>query len=50
MADSVTEVRSNDEGRDGRSVIGVHKEKCNWVHGNAMSRHRSIMRACLHGY
>ena len=52
-AGSVTKARCYDEGRGGRSVIGMHgsvtgKEwKCNCGHGNVMSRHKSVTVAWL---
>ena len=56
MAGSVIEARSHDEGKGGRSVTGMHRsvtgkeQKSNRWHGNAMSRHRSVMGAWLYGY
>ena len=46
MACSVTEGRSHDKGKGGRSVTGVHwgtKQKCNWEHGNVMSGNEKLM-------
>ena len=56
MASSATEAQSHYEGRGGRSGTGVFGsimgklQKCNWGHGNATSRQRSVMGAWLHQF
>ena len=46
MAGSTIEAWSHDEGKDGRSVTGLHgsatgkEQTYKWGHGNATSRHK----------
>ena len=53
MASSVTEAQGHDEGSGGRSVTGVlgsvtgKQQKCNWGHGYATSRQRSVTGAMI---